>query len=52
MSKTKKCATCGRPLRSQNYHYMWAGRQKKVVPVCREDRECQKPYLTLQKKEA
>ncbi len=52
MSKAKKCATCGRKLSGSNYHLMWDSRQKRVVPVCREPYDCQKPYITLQKKEA
>ncbi len=50
MAKTPKCEYCGKP--AWNYHLMWDSRRQRVVKVCRDDRTCQAPYLTLQKKEA
>jgi len=43
-NKQRKCATCGKRLGS-NYHLMYDAKQNKAVPVCRDDRACQKPYV-------
>jgi hypothetical protein len=41
----KKCATCGKDLTNKNYHLMWDDKQEKSIPVCRDGRQCQRPYV-------
>lgn len=46
------CNHCGKELTNNNYHLVVANNGKILVPVCRDQMTCQRPYRKESRKDA